>query len=96
MRRIRFFQCSLLYIGIAILGIIVFLPGYIRIQELRYRKRELEEKITRIKKENERLRWMEERLTDDPVYIERRAREKMALGKEGEVIYRIEGESRNL
>ena len=68
---------KLVVLGIIILAVL-FLPGYSRLQELRNKNRSLLEKIEALKEENQSLEQQIERLENDPVYIEKKAREKLA------------------
>jgi len=67
----------------------VFIPSYSQMQDLRTRNRELREEIIRLKQKNQELTLERRMLEDDPVYLERVAREKMGIAKEGEVVYRL-------
>jgi len=69
--------------------LLIFLPGYSRLQELKQKNREFKARITQIEKENIDLVEEKGRLENDIVYLERVAREKMGLVREGEIIYRI-------
>jgi cell division protein FtsB len=75
--------------------LIIFLPGYSRLQELRQKNKELEAKIEAVQQENSALRHERERLEKDIVYLERVAREKMGLIREGEIIYKIIPENKD-
>ena len=81
-----------------LLGIILILaifgPGYLRLRELRQNNAALLRQIEKISQENEDLAHQVERLESDPFYIEKRARDKMGIGKEGEVRYRLVYEER--
>jgi len=77
-----------LFLGIIIL-VIIFLPGYSKFQELRAKNRSLLTQIEELKRENADLARQSERLEKDPFYIEKKAREKMRIGKEGEIIYKV-------
>ena len=68
--------------------VIIFFPGYFRLQELRHKNKALSEQIDMLRQENQDLAYQVERLESDPFYIEKRARDKMGIGKEGEVRYR--------
>ena len=74
---------------IAFIILIIFLPGYTKLQNLRQKNRELEAKIEELKQENLALKEKEQLLKTDPFYLEKVAREKMGVAREGEVIYRI-------
>ena len=69
--------------------LLMFLPGYSRLQELRQKNTQLQDRIAAVEKENEGLRVEKERLQEDKVYLEKVAREKMGLIREGEVIYHM-------
>ena len=69
--------------------LLIFLPGYSKLQELKQKNKELEERVGAVEKENTDLAQEKEKLENDIVYLERIAREKMGLVKEGETIYRI-------
>ncbi len=83
----------LLIIG-AIIIFLIFLPTYTKtatkLQELKLENKRLESEIERIKESNSELAIKIKRLKEDPVYIEKIAREKLGLAREGEIIYKIE------
>jgi len=79
---------NILFLGIVIL-LIIFLPGYSKLQELRAKNRKLNTEINALKEENEKLAREIDQLESDPFYIEKKARDKMGIGKEGEVRYKI-------
>ncbi len=70
--------------------VLAFLPSYQQMQDLKAVNHAYEAEIERLKVDKEQL--LEERrlLEEDPVYLEKVAREKMGLIREGEVVYRIE------
>lgn len=56
---------------------------------MREKNREYKRQIEMLKKKNAELAEENRMLEEDPEYLEKVAREKMGLIKEGEVIYRI-------
>jgi cell division protein FtsB len=76
-------------IGISFLLLVVFLPGYSKLQDLKERNVDLEEKIMRLRRENAFLQQELARIQSDPNYQEKIAREKMGLVRKGEVPIRI-------
>ncbi len=50
--------------------------------------RKVEEKLEQLKLENQRLKEQMNSL-EDPFYLEKMAREKLGLAKEGEIVYKI-------
>ena len=67
----------------------VFLPSYTKWQDLKQKNFDYQAEIVRLKKANEDLRREKKRLEEDPVYLEKVAREKMGLVKDGEVVVRL-------
>ncbi len=75
--------------GVAVFLLILFLPGYTKVQELKDRSLDLETKIKRLKMENALLEEEIRRLESDPVYQEKMVREKMGVVRKGEIPIRI-------
>ena len=70
----------------------LFLPQLLQIQQLRERRRELQKEIVQLEAENTQLRQQTKLLENDPLYVERIARKKLGVAREGEVIYRFDNE----
>jgi len=75
--------------GLAVFLLIIFLPGYTKLQELRDRNRDLETKIRQLNVENALLQQELERTENDPLYQEKVAREKMGVVRKGEIPVKI-------
>ena len=75
--------------GIATFLLVIFLPGYTKLQELRDRNRELQAKIKKIAIENALLQEELKRIENDPLYQEKIAREKMGVVRKGEIPIKI-------
>lgn len=75
--------------GLAIFLIAIFLPGYAKFQELKKENKELELNIKKLEKENIYLRQEKIKLTSDPSYVEKVARQKLGVVRKGEIIYKI-------
>ena len=69
--------------------LIIFLPGYTKLQELRDKNRDLENKIKRLAIENALLQEEIVRIENDPVYQEKIARDKMGVVRKGEIPIKI-------
>jgi cell division protein FtsB len=80
--------------GITFFMLVLFLPGYTKLQELRDKNRALETKIKRLNIENALLQQELSRIADDPVYQEQIAREKMGVVRKGEIPVKIVPEKR--
>ena len=75
--------------GISVFLLVVFLPGYTKLQELRDKNRELTAKIKRLSVDNYLLQEEIKRIGNDPVYQEKIAREKMGVVRKGEIPIKI-------
>ncbi len=80
---------SLWLFGFAVLVLVLFLPGYIKLQESRIRNRKLEEQFRKIAIENYLLQEELRRVENDPVYQEKIARDKMGVVRKGEIPVKI-------
>ena len=69
--------------GVTVFLLVIFLPGYTKLQELKDRNRDLENKIKRLNIENSLLEQEIGRIQSDPIYQERIAREKLGVVKKG-------------
>jgi cell division protein DivIC len=74
---------------LALFILFAFLPSYTQLQDLRMKNVQYEQEIIRLKRERARLLREKKLLLEDPVYLEKVAREKMGLIKEGEMVYKI-------
>jgi cell division protein FtsB len=75
--------------GIAIFLLVIFLPGYTKLQEFKDRNHDLETKIKRLQVENALLQQELQKLDADPLYQERVARQKMGVVRKGEIPVKI-------
>ncbi len=75
--------------GIAAFILVLFIPGFAKLQGLRDKNVDLEDKIRRLNVENALLQQELKRIESDPVYQERIAREKMGVVRKGEIPIKI-------
>ena len=73
----------------AVVVFVLYLPSYTQLQDLRQKNIDLAQQIQELKDKNTELRREKKRLEEDPIYLEKVAREKMGLIKEGEVVFKI-------
>ena len=73
----------------AIIVFLLFLPSYTKMQDLRQKNAELSKELQGLKAQHIKLKSEQKLLENDPVYLEKVAREKMGLIREGEVVYRM-------
>lgn len=78
---------SLFIITVVIL--VVFLPSYSKMQELKQKNLDLEQKIRTLEIKNKKLEQEGRFLKNNPEYLEKVAREKMGLIRQGETVYKI-------
>ncbi|PIU42241.1 MAG: hypothetical protein COS99_01155 [Candidatus Omnitrophica bacterium CG07_land_8_20_14_0_80_42_15] len=69
--------------------ILVFISPFSKFRELNMKNRALTEKIDYLKKANATLEKEIKKLDGDIKYVEKRAREKIGVVKEGEVVYKV-------
>lgn len=69
--------------------LIAFLPSFSKKQDLLQRNASLEERIKELELEKAALIEENRLLDEDPVYLEKIAREKMGILREGEMVYRL-------
>ena len=81
-------------LGIILIILIIFLPGYTKLQELKERNMDLQARINKMELENSLLKNEILRIQQDPIYQEEVIREKLGVVRKGEVIYKIEPEEK--
>jgi len=79
-----------IHIAIAAIIAAIFLPGYIKLIQLKVRNIRLESEISRLERENLKLYKEKKRLEEDINYVEKVARESMGVTKKGEIPIKIE------
>jgi len=70
----------------------VFVPSYSDLQDLKVRNAELEAEIVALQQRNIELTREKKLLDEDPVYLEKVAREKMGIVREGEMVLKLKTE----
>jgi len=67
----------------------IFIPEYLKFRELAKQNRELERRIEQVKQDNRRLKEEHQKMINDPLYLEKVAREKLGVVRKGEVVYKV-------
>ena len=80
---------AFLLFAVAFVVLVAFVPTFSRVQDLKQRDLEYQRHINELEREHAKLKKEKRLLEDDPVYLEKVAREKMGLIREGEVVYQI-------
>ena len=78
---------SLFVLTVVIL--VLFLPSYAKMQELKKKNRDYAAQIEFLTKRNQQLEQEKNLLENDPAYFEKVGREKMGLIRQGETVYKI-------
>lgn len=68
---------------------LIYLPGFSKYQELRRKESQIIREIERLRDISLKLAEEEERLKNDPEYLEKVARENLGRVRPGEVVYKI-------
>ena len=79
-------------LGILLVILVIFLPGYTKLQELRDKNKQLEARIGEVEEENAVLESQISRIQKDPVYQEEVVRERFGVVRKGEIIYKLDSE----
>jgi len=85
---------SLWLFSFAVLLLVIFLPGYLKLQDSRAKNRQLEEKFRQLAIENSLLQEELRRIQDDPLYQEKIVRDKMGVVRKGEIPIKIFSEKK--
>ncbi len=83
------FKNPFILFAVGIIVMVVFLPAFSNWQDVKQKDAEYQKRITELVEENARLKEEKRLLEEDPDYLEKVAREKMGLIREGEVIYQL-------
>ncbi|MBN1870373.1 MAG: septum formation initiator family protein [Candidatus Omnitrophica bacterium] len=75
--------------AVALGVLLIFLPSFTKWQDLKEKDRQYQVKIRELEEARQVLLQEKQLLEEDPVYLEKVAREKMGIIREGEVIYRL-------
>ena len=68
---------------------VIFLPSYTKLQDLKQKNSDYKKQIEQLLMQQVKLGEEKRLLEEDPVYLEKVAREKMGLIRPNEVVYRI-------
>ncbi|OIO81034.1 MAG: hypothetical protein COW11_00320 [Candidatus Omnitrophica bacterium CG12_big_fil_rev_8_21_14_0_65_43_15] len=68
---------------------VIFIPGTLKYCRLSAQRAQNEAKLNALTEENARLIEENRKLKEDPVYIEKMARENLGLAKKGEVVVKF-------
>ncbi len=74
---------------ITVIIAIIFLPSYSKMQELKQKNLEFFQRIQQLEVKNKQLEQERQFLQNNPAYLEKVAREKMGLVRQGETVYKI-------
>ena len=70
-------------------------PRVLQVRSLRSRSENLTRELKKLRKENQEMENQLRLLREDPVYLEKVAREKFNKAKQGEIVYKVVREGDN-
>lgn len=89
-----YFYVTIIAFAIALLLFFLNGPrGTFQFYRAMQEKGQLESEINALEEENKKLQEEKDRLSTDPSYIEKNAREKYMMKKEGEKVYKVQHEN---
>ncbi len=74
---------------IVVVIVLLFLPSYSKMQELKQKNQDFVQRIEQLEAKNKSLEEERQHLINNPEYLEKVAREKMGLIRQGETVYKI-------
>ena len=80
---------ALIFLLLFALFIIFLTPKILQVTNLQIRSQNLEAELKKIRLENQALENELRRLREDPVYLEKVAREQFNKAKQGEIVYKV-------
>lgn len=81
-------KIALLFISLAVI-LVIFWPGYNKLQKLRANNAALIKRIEELKQSSAELEQEIVRFKTDPIYMEKVIRDELGVVREGEIIYKI-------
>lgn len=86
---------AIIFILLVVSFVALLTPRVIQVHSLKARSEELGRKLRELKKQNDALELELRLLRDDPVYLEKVARQQFNKAKEGEIVYKVVREGQN-
>lgn len=80
---------AILWLLLLVVFAVLLAPRVMQVRELRLRSENLAEELGKLRKENQDLENQLRLLREDPVYLEKIAREKFNKAKQGEIVYKV-------
>ena len=69
--------------------VVIFLPGYVKLQKLKKINQDFEQRIKELEQANLKLQAEHKRLQEDLDYVEEIGRQDLGISRKGEVIYKV-------
>jgi cell division protein FtsB len=80
---------ALLLFVVTVVILVIFLPSYSTMQDLKQKNQEYAYRITALEEKNKQFEEEKRLLQTDPEYLEKVARATMGLVRPGETVYKI-------
>lgn len=92
MMKLEPWKKGLLFAGVLSLLIYIFSPNFLRLAKVYKQLQTLSDEIAKLQSQHRKLQDEIYSLKNDPVYVEKVAREELGMTKSKEIIYKFEGE----
>ena len=86
---------AIVFVLLAVLFVALLVPRVLQVQNLKTQSESLWQELRKLKKQNDTLERELKLLRDDPVYLEKVARQQFNKAKEGEIVYKVVREGQN-
>ncbi len=86
---------AMVFVALGVLFVALIAPRALQVQSLKTRSEALQQELKALKKQNDALEMELRLLRDDPVYLEKVARQQYNKAKEGEIVYKVVREGEN-
>lgn len=88
--RLRSILISIVFIVIVLLAVALLVPKWIGRSSLIKQEKELKDAVSVLEEKNLKLKQEKDALENDPVYLEKIARDELGLKRPDEIIYKFE------
>ena len=78
-----------MFVLVVVLCVVLLTPKFIQVMELNQRSQNFEMDLKKLRYQNRLLERELKLLQEDPVYLEKVAREELSKAKQGEIVYKI-------
>ena len=88
-------RTAILWLLLLVVFGVLLTPRVLQVQSLQSRSENLKEELKKLRAQNQEMENQLRLLREDPVYLEKVAREKFNKAKQGEIVYKVVRENRS-